>query len=65
MGGLVYDSVVNDLDYLVIGSGGNPCWAYACYGRKVEAAMRLRIEKGRPVLLVHEYDFLDAVQDKI
>jgi hypothetical protein len=35
-------SVVRGLNYLVIGADGNPCWTYACYGRKVEAAVILR-----------------------
>jgi len=60
--GKIAERVVMDLDYLIIGSQGNPCWAYASYGRKIEAAMRLRSECNRPVLLVHEFDFLDAVR---
>lgn len=34
----------------------NPCWAYACYGRKVEQAIGLR-KAGSQLLLVHEADF--------
>ena len=49
-------------DYLVIGADGNPCWTYACYGRKVEKAVSLR-RKGVQILLVHELDFHDAVAD--
>lgn len=55
-------SVSNKTDYLIIGADGNPCWAYACYGRKVEVAVKLRKEGGK-ILLVHEYDFLDALAD--
>lgn len=40
---------------------GNPCWAYACYGRKIEKAMELR-KKGAQILIVHEADFLDITQ---
>ncbi len=50
------------LNYLVIGAEGNPCWAFACYGRKVEKAVELR-KKGIRVVLVHENDFHDAVLD--
>lgn len=50
------------LDYLVVGADGNPAWAYACYGRKVEQAMYLRREGAR-LTLVHETDFWDAVAD--
>lgn len=50
------------LNYLVIGAEGNPCWAFACYGRKVEKAVELR-KKGVRVVIVHENDFHDAVLD--
>lgn len=59
-GGVTTDAVGPTLDYLVVGAAGNPCWMYACYGRKVEAAMALRRE-GHRLVLVHEYDFNDAI----
>ena len=62
LGGKATKSVRKDLDYLIIGAEGNPCWAYACYGRKVEAAVNLR-KKGSKLLIVHEHDFHDAVMD--
>lgn len=61
-GGICHDGVVKDLDYLVVGADGNPCWAYACYGRKIERAVQLR-RAGASLLLVHEHDFHDAVAD--
>ena len=61
-GGKYTNSITKSLDYLVIGAEGNPCWAYACYGRKVEVAVKLRKE-GHKLLLVHENDFHDAVAD--
>ncbi len=61
-GGICHDGVVKNLDYLVVGSDGNPCWAYACYGRKIERAVQLRRE-GSGLLIVHEHDFHDAVAD--
>jgi hypothetical protein len=48
------------LDYMVFGTAGNPCWAYACYGRKVEQAVALRKE-GYRLMIVH--DFRDALAD--
>lgn len=62
LGGEIVNSVSAKLDYLIIGSDGNPCWAYACYGRKVEKAVELR-KTGARLLLVHENDFHDAVAD--
>jgi hypothetical protein len=62
LNGKVSNSVTQKLNYLVIGAAGNPCWAYACYGRKVEAAVKLR-KQGHKLLLVHENDFYDAAMD--
>ena len=61
-GGKFADSMSHKVRYLVIGAGGNPCWAYACYGRKVEQALQMR-KSGAAVLLVHENDFHDAIED--
>ncbi|HEY8606407.1 MAG TPA: BRCT domain-containing protein [Noviherbaspirillum sp.] len=62
LGGKVVSGVSGKLNYLVIGADGNPCWAYACYGRKVEKAVELR-KQGKRIVLVHEHDFHDAVAD--
>ncbi len=62
LGGIPHSRVTKDLNYLVIGSNGNPCWAYACYGRKVEMAMRLRREGSR-LMIIHENDLWDAIRD--
>lgn len=62
MGGEAAPGVSKKINYLVIGAEGNPCWAYACYGRKVEKAVQLR-KQGSSLLIVHENDFHDAVAD--
>lgn len=62
LGGIFQPRVTRETHYLVIGAAGNPCWTYACYGRKVEQAVQLR-KKGSPLLIVHENDYWDAVQD--
>jgi len=59
-GGKVVESVSPQLNYLVVGVGGNPCWAYSSYGRKIEKAMELR-RQGSKLLIVHESDFFDAL----
>lgn len=61
-GGTTYDGVSKRVDYLVIGADGNKCWAYSCYGRKVEKAIELRKAGGR-ILIVHEIDVHDALVD--
>lgn len=62
LGGEALPGVSAKLHYLVIGAEGNPCWAFACYGRKVEKAVMLR-RKGVRVVILHENDFHDAVLD--
>lgn len=58
-GGVASRSFSLRVDYLVIGAAGNPCWAFSCYGRKIEKALQSR-RRGNGVLLVHEEDFLAA-----
>ena len=62
LGGKVRSSVSAKTDYLIVGNAGNPCWAYACYGRKIEEAVSLRRE-GASIVIVNETDFWDAVDD--
>lgn len=54
------NSINKNLDYLVIGNAGNPCWAFSCYGRKVEEAIDLR-KSGNKVQLVNENDFWNQI----
>lgn len=61
LGGRFKDSVTKDTKYLVIGDNGNPCWAFSCYGRKVEQAVNLR-KSGKFILIIHENDFWKAVE---
>lgn len=62
LGGSVASGPGKKVDYLVIGADGNPCWAFACYGRKVEKAVELR-KSGVKIMIIHESDFHDAVLD--
>lgn len=61
-GGTFSKSLTKDTDYLTVGAAGNPCWAYACYGRKVEQAIQYRKDGGK-ILLVHEHDLWDSLED--
>jgi hypothetical protein len=63
LGGEVVGSVSGRLNYLIIGGDGNPCWSYACYGRKVEKAIELR-KAGAEIVIVHEFDLHDAIEDE-
>ncbi len=62
LGGIVSADVSSKVDYLIVGAEGNPCWAYACYGRKVEKAVKLR-KDGNRIQIVHEHDLHDAISD--
>ena len=59
-GGKFKNTVVKETNYLIVGNGGNPCWAFSCYGRKVEQAVNLR-KAGHGILIVHENDFWDEI----
>src|SRR5215213_3300607 len=59
-GANVVETVSPQLDYLVVGVNGNPCWAYCSYGRKIAQAIDLR-RQGSPLLIVHESDFFGAL----
>jgi len=62
LGGIPTKTVSKKTDYLIVGDNGNPAWAFACYGRKVEKALEMR-KSGHQICLVHEFDFMDAVED--
>lgn len=62
LGGLFSKSVIKDLDYLVVGNSGNPAWAYSCYGRKIETALKYQAD-GKNLLIVHEHDFWARVEE--
>ena len=58
-GGVPRDTVVADLDYLVVCENVNEAWAFCAYGRKVERAMTMR-RSGAKVLVIRERDLLDS-----
>lgn len=62
LGGTFKNTVSKKTDYLIVGNAGNPCWAYSCYGRKIEDAMAVRRNGGK-VQIINETDFWDAVWD--
>lgn len=64
LGGKIVTGISEKVNYLIIGSSGNKCWAYSCYGRKVESAMTLR-KKGLGIQIIKEEDFWDAVEDQV
>lgn len=59
-GGIFNNSVTKKTEYLIVGADGNPCWAFSCYGRKVEKAVAMRKE-GAKIVIVNEHDFWSAL----
>ncbi len=62
LGATAVGGVSKKVNYLIVGAAGNPCWSYACYGRKIEKAIELRTQ-GVPIIIVHENDFWDEVDN--
>lgn len=62
LGGTFTNTLTLTTEFLVVGADGNPCWAFSCYGRKIEKAMNLRKE-GSHILLINEHDFWAAVEN--
>lgn len=61
-GGFLSNGITQKLNYLVVCAERNTCWAFTCYGRKIEEAVQLR-KKGFPIAIVHEYDLYDTLED--
>lgn len=59
--GIFSNNVTKDTQYLIVGDEGNPCWAFSCYGRKVEKAVSMR-KSGHNIVIVHENDFWGNVR---
>lgn len=60
-GGFVVDNVSSKLNYLVVCDEKNSCWAFTCYGRKIEEAIKHR-KQGTKLLIVHEFDLYDTLE---
>lgn len=60
-GGIFSKGMTKKTQYLIVGAEGNPCWAFSCYGRKIEQAVELR-KSGYPVVIANEVDFWTALE---
>lgn len=61
-GGTFKNNLNNKTRYLIVGNAGNPCWAFSCYGRKIEDAVNRR-KNGQTLTIVNELDFWDIIDD--
>lgn len=60
-GGFVVNNINSKLNYLVVCDEKNTCWAFTCYGRKIEAAIKHRKE-GKNLVIIHEFDLYDTFE---
>lgn len=60
-GGFVVNNVNTKLNYLVVCDEKNSCWAFTCYGRKIEEAIKYR-KQGKELVIVHEFDLYDTFE---
>ena len=56
-GGIASDQkqVSHTLDYLVVGTAGNKTWSKGSYGNKIESAVLMRRQYGRPAIISEEH----------
>lgn len=59
-GGQVKSNISNLTDYLIICADKNEHWGLSGYGRKIEAAIKIRKEGGR-ICIAHEFDLFDRL----
>lgn len=62
LGGKFNNNITKKTRYLIVGNDGNPCWAFSCYGRKIEDAIAKR-KDGQQLTIVNEVDFWDIIDD--
>lgn len=60
-GGYVVNSVSSKLNYLIVCDEKNTCWAFTCYGKKIEQAIKHR-KQGSQLIIVHEFDLYDMLE---
>lgn len=60
-GGFVTNSVSSKVNYLIVCDEKNTCWAFTCYGKKIEQAIKHR-KKGVNLIIVHEFDLYDTLE---
>jgi NAD-dependent DNA ligase len=63
-GGIASDQkqVSHSIDYLVVGLEGNKTWSKGSYGNKIEAAVLIRRQHGKPAIVSEEH-WVAALKD--
>ena len=63
LGGIAANTIVNKLNYLVIGAQSSPAWIYSTYGRKIETVIQKNQSKNN-IHIIQEKDFVAAAIKK-
>jgi len=64
MGGELREACSSKVDYLIVGSEGEPTWKFGNYGTKIEAAVKLK-NSGRDIFILSEEKFVSLVNDPL
>jgi NAD-dependent DNA ligase len=54
-GGLVSREVTRSTDVLVVAKDANPRWSHGSYGNKIEKALILKLQHGKPIIIPELY----------
>ena len=61
-GGTVERNITMQTNFVVLGTYVTPAWVHQSFGRKIEKAMEYRDRKGTVLRIVHEEDWMQALQ---
>ena len=61
-GGTVQSNITMQTNFVVLGTYVTPAWIHESFGRKIEKAMEYRDRKGTGLRIVHEEDWMHALQ---
>ena len=61
-GGTIERNITMQTHFVVLGTYVTPAWVHQSFGRKIEKAMEYRDRKGTGLRIVHEEDWMQALQ---
>ena len=61
-GGTAERNITKQTNFVVLGTYVTPAWAHQSFGRKIEKAMEYRDQKGTALHIVHEEDWMRALE---
>ena len=61
-GGTAERNITKHTNFVVLGTYVTPAWAHQSFGRKIEKAMEYRDQLGTGLHIVHEEDWMRALE---